>query len=71
MQPWSADSLASFVSVRLAYAGCHGLEVEGPDLSFVHPVARARRHLPDRVAQELAEHLVSIGGARVRSFRLL
>jgi len=50
---------------RMIYVGNHGLEVEGPGLSFLHPQARRRRHTLHRLSRKLAQALRQIPGALV------
>jgi len=40
---------------RLIYAGCHGLEVSGPDLAFRHPEAERQTRMA-RMRQTVREH---------------
>lgn len=60
-----ADVRARVGIQRIIYAGCHGVEIGAPGMSFVHPAATARRPLLDRLARELAERLTPIKGARL------
>jgi trehalose 6-phosphate phosphatase len=53
------------VGLPCTLAGNHGLEIEGPDVSFVHPEAVARRALLDRACAELDAALARIEGAWV------
>lgn len=41
----------------LVYAGCHGLEVDGPGVAFTHPVAEAERAALAALARALAARL--------------
>jgi trehalose-phosphatase len=47
------------------YAGCHGLEIEGPDLSFRHPAADLRRPAIREIARTLQQEVASIPGVFV------
>ena len=49
------------------HAGCHGLEVSGPGLSFKHAGAQARRALLQAIARELEVRVAPIPGALVES----
>lgn len=49
----------------LCYVGNHGLELQGPTLRYVNPVARATRPLLARLGQGLTQALASIPGAWV------
>lgn len=49
----------------IVYAGNHGLEIEGPNLSFVHPVAREIKEVFNALGQVLRRGLSSITGAIV------
>ena len=44
------------------YAGNHGLEIEGPGLKFINPVARASRAELEKLAQQLSARLDKIEG---------
>lgn len=44
------------------YAGCHGLEIEGPDLHYLHPAAEAARPSLEKVARDLRQRMTSIPG---------
>ncbi|MFQ5521000.1 MAG: trehalose-phosphatase [Candidatus Methylomirabilia bacterium] len=50
---------------EVIYAGCHGLEVEGPSISFTHPEAEAQRQTLRAIAQSLSLRIASIPGARI------
>lgn len=50
---------------RVIYAGNHGLEIEGPDFDFVHPVAREVKDVFNALVQVLRKGLNSISGAIV------
>jgi trehalose-phosphatase len=52
------------------YAGCHGLEIEGPDLAFTHPDAVAERDKIQVIAEILSERAAYIPGMRVEPKRL-
>jgi trehalose-phosphatase len=56
----------------LYYGGNHGLELEGPDLEFIHPKAVQCRNAIELVARKAREHLVGVPGAMVedKSFSL-
>lgn len=49
----------------LCYVGNHGLELQGPMLRYVNPVARATRPLLARLGRRLTQALASIPGAWV------
>lgn len=58
--------LKRMVGVRgLYYIGNHGLELQGPHLRYVNPVAQARRPLLKRIAGKLRAALQPIPGAWV------
>jgi len=44
------------------YAGNHGLEIEGPHLSYINPIATASRALLEELARKLSERLGHIEG---------
>jgi len=48
------------------YSGNHGLEIEGPGLSYIHPQARAVRPLMQDLAARLAQVLDNIKGIIVQ-----
>jgi len=48
------------------YSGNHGLEIEGPGLSYIHPQARAVRPLMQDLAARLAQALDNIKGIIVQ-----
>ncbi|HET8578631.1 MAG TPA: trehalose-phosphatase [Methylomirabilota bacterium] len=54
----------------VVYAGCHGLEIEGPDFSFSHPEAEAQEELVRTVAESLSQRAPSVEGMRVEPKRL-
>jgi trehalose-phosphatase len=66
------DDLRERVGVSDAiYAGCHGLEIEGPAIAFCHPEADALSSVALRsVGGELSRLALSIAGMRVVSSRL-
>ena len=47
------------------YAGNHGLEIEGPGLEFIHPMAEKARTELKELAQQLSARLGSIEGVLV------
>lgn len=60
------DDLRTRIAVpRLIYAGCHGLEVRGPDLAFTHAEAEAHRGTLAAIAEALHVRADSIAGVRV------
>jgi len=50
---------------NITYVGNHGLEIEGPDFSFVNPVARKTQPFLHSLCEELSQALVKIRGSRV------
>ena len=50
---------------RLLYGGNHGLELQGPRMSFCHPKARAARARLRRLAARLQRVLRDVPGARM------
>ena len=52
------------------YAGCHGLEIEGPDFAFRHPEAVAQQELLRAVGETLSQRAPAITGMRVEPKRL-
>jgi trehalose-phosphatase len=49
----------------IIYVGNHGLEIEGPGLSFVHPQAESFQPLLDQMYRELQQALSAIKGVLV------
>jgi trehalose-phosphatase len=60
------DDLRHRVGVPgLFYAGCHGLEIEGPEISFRHPAAHRRRDVLESVAESIRERTAALPGVVV------
>ena len=55
---------------ELIYAGCHGLEISGPNLSFSHPDAEAQQDAVHAVSMALCMGAPFIEGMRVEPKRL-
>ena len=51
------------------YAGCHGLEIEGPGMRFAHPDAQAQRDILDEITRELLRRAPQVPGMRVEPKR--
>lgn len=65
------DDLRARVAVPDAvYAGCHGLDIDGPGISFRHPEAEARRGLLEALAHTLLLKAFTVEGLRVEPKRL-
>jgi len=65
------DDLRARIAVPEAvYAGCHGLDIDGPGISFRHPEAEARRSLLEALAHTLALKAFTVQGLRVEPKRL-
>ncbi len=63
----SVKELKSMVGIEgIYYSGNHGLEIEGPELSYVHPQAEAARATMKDLAAPLAEALRGIKGVIVQ-----
>jgi trehalose-phosphatase len=63
----SIDEVRSMVGIDgIYYSGNHGLEIEGPGLSYIHPQARAIRPLMKELAVRLEEALGGIDGIIVQ-----
>lgn len=54
----------------LVYAGCHGLEIEGPDFAFSHPEAEAQQEFVRSVGEALSRRAPAVEGMRVEPKRL-
>jgi trehalose-phosphatase len=50
---------------EVIYAGCHGLEIEGPRVSFTHPAAQAERPALAALAGELSLRTAAVPGVVV------
>src|SRR5262245_54266867 len=60
--------LRALVGVKRAiYAGCHGLEIEGPGVSFSHPEAQAQEEMLEVIARHLMERAPTVPGMQVES----
>jgi len=58
------------IGVREAiYAGCHGLEIEGPGLRFRHPGAEAQQETLNAISRELSLRASTVPGMRVEPKR--
>jgi trehalose-phosphatase len=49
----------------IIYAGCHGLEISGPDMTFSHRVAAGRREALAELARELGCRTAALAGVLV------
>jgi len=52
------------------YAGCHGLQVDGPGIAFSHPDAVAQQRTVQALGEALAKRVAGIDGVRVEPKRL-
>lgn len=52
------------------YAGCHGLQVDGPGIAFSHPEAVAQQRTVQALGEALAQRVAGISGVRVETKRL-
>ncbi len=52
---------------EVIYAGCHGLEIAGPELDFCHPEALAQRPMLGAVGDILVRRAPSVRGMRVEA----
>jgi len=52
------------------YAGCHGLQVDGPGIAFSHPGAVAQQRTVQALGEALAQRVAGIDGVRVEPKRL-
>lgn len=52
------------------YAGCHGLEINGPDVAFSHPEAEAQRDSLRAIGLTLRQRAPTVAGMRVETKRL-
>ena len=65
-----ADVTARVDVAGAVYAGCHGLQVEGPGIVFSHPEAVAQQRTVQALGGALALRLAGIDGVRVEPKRL-
>jgi len=64
------EDLRSRVRVPgVTYVGCHGLEVAGPDFTFIHPEAESQAEVLREVTRTLLERAPSLDGMRVEPKR--
>jgi trehalose-phosphatase len=64
------DDLRSRVCLsEVTYAGCHGLEVAGPDFSFTHPEAEGQVEVLREIARTLLERAPLLDGMLVEPKR--
>ncbi len=60
------EDLRAHVGIpEVIYAGCHGLEVAGPNLTFRHPDALAQQPVLRAVGETLARRASAVSGMRV------
>jgi trehalose-phosphatase len=64
------DLRAQVGEVAAIYAGCHGLEVDGPDVAFTHAEAEAQRESLRAVCGALRRRAGAVAGMRVEAKRL-
>jgi trehalose 6-phosphate phosphatase len=64
-----ADLRAQVGISEAIYAGCYGLEVDGPGVSFRHPDAEAQRDTLGAIGRQLSQRASSVPGMRVESKR--
>jgi trehalose-phosphatase len=64
-----ADLRARVRVSGVIYAGCHGLEIEGPSLSFRHPEAEAQEESLNAIGRQLSERASMVRGMRIEPKR--
>lgn len=64
------DVAARVGVVGAVYAGCHGLQVNGPGIAFSHPEAVAQQKTVQALGAALAERVAGIDGVVVEPKRL-
>ena len=63
----SIDELKQLVGIDgLYYSGNHGLEIEGPGLTYFHPPAEQARAMMRELAARLAEEMADIAGVIIQ-----
>lgn len=65
-----ADLRARVGVTEAIYAGCHGLEVDGPDLAFSHPDAEAQQDALRMISLTLNQRRCAVDGMWIESKRL-
>jgi len=62
------DDLRELIAMSGAiYAGCYGLDIQGPGMRFVHPEAQAQRATLTAISRELSRQAPAVPGMRVES----
>jgi trehalose-phosphatase len=64
-----ADLQARVAVFDAIYAGCYGLEIEGPGMRFAHPDAEAQRETLSAITCELLRRACMVPGMRVEPKR--
>lgn len=64
------DVTARVGAAGAVYAGCHGLQVDGPGIAFSHPEAVAQQRTVQALGAALAQRVAGIDGVRVELKRL-
>ena len=64
-----ADLRARVTVCGATYAGCHGLEIEGPGMSFQHPEAAAQQNTLGAISRELTRRAPTVPGMLVEPKR--
>jgi trehalose-phosphatase len=65
-----ADLRARVGVPEAIYAGCHGLEIGGPDVAFSHPDAEAQQDALRSIRRTLQQRAAAFAGVRIESKRL-
>jgi len=62
------DDLRRRVGIKdIVYAGNHGLEIEGPDIYFVNPIAEEMRPVFNLITRVLTKAMATVRGVRVEN----
>lgn len=62
------DDLRQRVGIKnIVYAGNHGLEIEGPDIHFINPIAEEMRPVFKLIHKVLTKALVTVRGVHVEN----
>ena len=62
------DDLRRRVGIKdIVYAGNHGLEIEGPDIYFVNPIAEEMRPVCNVITRVLTKAMATVRGVRVEN----
>ncbi len=64
-----ADLRRQIAISEAIYAGCYGLEIEGPGMRFVHPDAAGQEEILVAIGRQLSQRVPAVPGMRVEPKR--